>query len=134
MGDDLTNYAFCFGLAYGQAQVHDAQWILVAGFITLGLQILVCGVCYRRLIILGTGDLLAIPDLTTTNATGAWGRFLEIARLATKRDVFVFGIALITAVGFPLVAFCLFAGGTLPTVIGVIMNDMKISQLNKQAG
>ena len=131
VGDDLTNYCFCLGLALGQSRVREASWLYVAGFAIFGLQILVSGVCYRRLVILGTGDLLAIPDLTTTAATGAWGRFVEAARIVTKRDVFVFVIAVLTAVQLPLVAWVLYAGGTIPTAIGVILNDIKISRLNR---
>lgn len=127
IGDDVTNYAFCLGLAVGQAKVHGADWILWLGLITLACQCTATGVLYRRLMQLGTGDLLAIPDLMTTNGgqQGPVGRFI---RTLSKRDVFVFIIATLTVLQLPLVAFLVYSAGTFPTVVGVILNDRKFGQ------
>ena len=125
IGDDVTNYAFCFGLAVGQAKVHNAPWILWLGVVTAVVQWTATGVLYRRLIQLGTGDLLAIPDLTTGSGQGPVGTFI---RGISKRDVFVFIIATLTAVQLPLVAFLVYSAGSFPTVFGVVLNDIRFGK------
>ncbi len=127
IGDDLTNYAFCFGLAFGQARLLDQPMLYWAGGITLAAQCLCSGVLYRRMLILGTGDLLAIPD-TVTGGDGAMAQVVRSLRQLAKRDTFVLGIALI-AVIHPLAAFVTYAAGTFPMVIGVLINDRRLARV-----
>lgn len=123
VGDDLTNYAFCFGLAGGQARVLQEPLLYWAGGLTLAAQCLASGVLYRRLRIMGTGDLLAIPD----TLTGRGGRVARWLRLLSKRDTFIFLIAGLCALQLPLFAFGLFAAGTYPMLIAVLINDRRIA-------
>ena len=85
------------------------------------------------MILWGTGDLLAIPDLvSTTGDDTTWGRIMKVLRIISKRDVFVFIVASITVLQLPLVAFLVYAGGTFPTVFGVIVNDLKVAKLRPE--
>lgn len=125
IGDDLTNYAFCFGLAVGQARVQSMPWLYAAGGVTLLLQLVTSGILYRRMILLGTGDLLAIPDTMTG---GESSTAVKVLRAIVKRDVFVLVIAVLTAVQLPVVAFLAYAGGTIPMFVGVVLNDLRLSR------
>lgn len=129
IGDDLTNYAFCFGLAAGQARVLQEPLLYWAGGVTLTAQCLASAVLYRRLRILGTGDLLAIPD----TLTGHGGRATRWLRLLSKRDTFIFLAALLCALQLPLFAFGLFAVGTYPMLVAVLINDRRIARSSGQS-
>lgn len=134
IGDDITNYAFCLGLALGQARIHGSSWLYVAGFATLAAQILASGIMYRRMLIWGTGDLLAIPDTVSTKEDGSFAsQAIKVLRMIAKRDVFVLIIATLAAAQLPLTAFWVYAGGTFPMLIGVIVNDMRVSKLTPPA-
>ena len=88
------------------------------------------GIRYRRMIIWGTGDLLASPDTVTTVDDGSlWSRTLKVARIISKRDVFVFICAALTALQLPLAAFLAIGGGTYPTFLGVLVNDRRVAKM-----
>ncbi len=130
IGDDLTNYIFTLGLAIGLARVYQQPWFYVAGGITFAVQCAASGIMYRRMIIWGTGDLLAIPDTVTTVDDGSlWSRTLKVARIISKRDVFVFICAALTALQLPLAAFLAIGGGTYPTFLGVLVNDRRVAKM-----
>ncbi len=131
IGDDITNYAFCFGLAVGIARGQATQDYIVYGSAVLLLQVLVSGLLYRRMLKLGTGDLLAIPDVVSSNPSGLVGELVYWLRIIMKRDFFVFVIAIMTAVGAPELAFWSFSGGTVLMAIGVFMNEFKLGQLER---
>ncbi len=139
IGDDITNYTFCFCLALGQAWAGGGDWLVTAGAITLAAQVLVSGILYRRLIMLGTGDLLAIPDLVTksptlppgggaASAADAQSPVLAFIRAISKRDAFVAIIAGLTALQLPVAAFVIYAVGTVGILFGVALNDYLISK------
>jgi phosphatidylglycerophosphate synthase len=129
IGDDLTNYIFCLGLALGQARVSGENWLYIFGGLTFIFQWAASGINYRRMIIMGTGDLLAIPDTVTTRNDTIFGKFMGFMRVLSKRDVFVFIVAVFTAAQLPLVAFFIFAGGTYPTFLAVLVNDIRVSRM-----
>ncbi|HUU03408.1 MAG TPA: CDP-alcohol phosphatidyltransferase family protein [Myxococcota bacterium] len=129
IGDDLTNYLFCLGLALGQARVSGQCWLYVFGGLTFIFQWAASGINYRRMIVMGTGDLLAIPDTVTTSNETFFGKFMGFMRMLSKRDVFVFIVAAFTVAQLPLVAFFVFAGGTYPTFLGVLVNDIRVSRM-----
>jgi phosphatidylglycerophosphate synthase len=144
IGDDITNYTFCFCLALGQAHVTGSDWLVTAGAVTLAAQVLASGILYRRLIMLGTGDLLAIPDLVTksptlppgggaASAAGTQSPLLAFIRAISKRDAFVAIIAGLTAIQLPITAFLVYAGGTFPTLFGIVLNDYLISKRDAAA-
>ena len=129
VGDDITNYAFCFGLAYGQAVVLQRQDLMAFGILTLLVQIVMSIILYRRMLKLGIGDLMAIPDTVTAggNGSGLLARILKPLREAARRDTFILIIATLTALQLPLVGFFLFALGTYPTFIAVLINERRLS-------
>ncbi len=131
IGDDITSYLFCLGLSIGQARMLGLPWLYVAGGVTFVFQLTLSGIMYQRIAKMGTGDLLALPDtLTTGQYKGALGLLLKFFRLITKRDFFVFIIAVITAVGFPLVAFFTMAAGTYIAFIGVVGNELRLRKMD----
>ncbi len=84
IGDDLTNYLFCLGLAIGQARMMDNPWFYVLGGVTFATQLALSGIMYQRIAKMGTGDLLALPDtLTTGQYSGLGGVVLKFFRLIT---------------------------------------------------
>jgi phosphatidylglycerophosphate synthase len=133
IGDDLTNYLFCLGLAVGQARELNMPWLCVAGGVTLFFQCAVTVIMYRRLIQWGTGDLLAIPDtLTLGQVKGIWGKILAVLGVIRKRDVFVLVVAIVTAAQLPLVAFFMISVGTYASFVGILVNDIRISKMQRQ--
>lgn len=131
IGDDLTNYSVCFGLAIGQARVLDEPRLYWLGAGVLVLQLFASGVLYRRMLLMGTGDLLAIPDLVRTERPeGLRGLVSDAISLILKRDTFIFLLAALIIFQQPLVAFYAYAIGTLPMFLGVLLNDYRISRQN----
>ncbi len=128
IGDDFTNYVFCFGLAVGQARIHGWTWLYFAGGAVLLMQLISSGIMYRRMLIMGTGDLLAVPVLVGGGGSGN-NRVFDTLRQLVKRDTFVLIIATLAAVQLPLVAFITMGIGTVPVFVGVIINDIKITRL-----
>ncbi|MBW2279065.1 MAG: CDP-alcohol phosphatidyltransferase family protein [Deltaproteobacteria bacterium] len=135
IGDDLTNYCFCLGLAIGQARVLDVPWWYAVGGAVFALQWATSLIMYQRMFKLGTGDMTALPNLVTQkNPSGFKAQLLRVGRIVTKRDFFVFIIALFTAVQLPLVAFLTAAVGTVPAFLGVLGNELKLRKLIAQTG
>tara|TARA_R110002073_G_scaffold336577_1_gene536016 strand:+ start:106616 stop:107776 length:1161 start_codon:yes stop_codon:yes gene_type:complete len=131
IGDDLTNYSVCFGLALGQAWVRDEPiWIWLGGTV-LALQMITSGVLYRRMLIMGTGDLLAIPDLVRKPSAGQSSAISDAISLILKRDSFIFILSLFVVLQLPLLAFILYGLGTIPMAIGVILNDYRIARKDR---
>ena len=129
IGDDLTNYSVCFGLAIGQARVLDASFLYWLGGAVLAMQVLTSAVLYRRMLILGTGDLLAIPDLVRGDPKeGFLGSLGEIVGVLLKRDSFIFFLSILVIAQQPLYAFYIYGVGTLPMTIGVLVNEYRIGQ------
>ena len=132
IGDDITNYAFCFALAMGQHKVLGHTWILVAAFIVLAMQLIASGLLYKRMIKMGTGDLLAIPEAVAQfDPNTLFGKVASAVRQVMKRDTFVFVLALLTAFQLPLLAFSLFGLGTLVMFFGVLANEKALNKLDK---
>jgi phosphatidylglycerophosphate synthase len=134
VGDDLTNYAFFLGLAIGQARVHDAPWLYVFGGTVFALQWAASGINYQRLIKLGTGDLLQIPNMVTGGApAGAAGRLLKALHVVAKRDTFVLLVAALAAAQLPRVALFGFAAGSVGMFFGVLANELRIRERERSS-
>ncbi|MDD5307240.1 MAG: CDP-alcohol phosphatidyltransferase family protein [Deltaproteobacteria bacterium] len=134
IGDDATNFLFCLGLTIGQARLMHSVPVLALGLATFATQCGISFVFYRRLMRMGTGDLLAYPYLLGEAAgTGPSGRILAAARAAGRRDFYVFVIALVTAFQLPLAGLVMFAAGTFPTAIGVYVNEKRIVRAERLA-
>lgn len=135
IGDDLTNYSVCIGLAIGQARVLNEPILYWLGAGVLVVQLVMSGFLYRRMLLMGTGDLLAIPDLVRTKKPeGAMGTVSEALTMMFKRDSFIFILSLIIVAQQPLVAFAVYGAGTLPMSFGVILNDFRIARQDALKG
>jgi phosphatidylglycerophosphate synthase len=127
VGDDLVNYCFVLGLAIGQARLLGWPWLYAVGGFVFALQWASSLIMYQRLAKLGSGDLTALPNLVTQDRpSGFSGRLLKIGRIVTKRDFFVFAIALLTAAQLPLAAFATAAIGTIPAFVGILTNELRL--------
>ncbi len=127
IGDDLTNWAFTLGLAIGQARMMNLPWLYVAGGYVLVAQLWAAGIMYQRLIKMGTGDLLAIPNAVTSGeARGLIGRIIKVLHVMTKKDTFVFITAIMAAAQIPLVAFGLIGFGSTAMAIGLTINEYRL--------
>jgi phosphatidylglycerophosphate synthase len=127
IGDDLVNYCFFLALAVGQARLGDAPWLYAAGGAAFALQWASSLIMYQRMAKLGTGDMTALPNLVTKHSpTGFSGWLLKLGRILTKRDMFVFLIAVLTAAQLPLIAFFTAAVGSVPAFIGILTNELRL--------
>ena len=116
VGDDITNYGFFAGAAWGLYRMTGSELYLLAGGVTIVAGLLASGLEYRYLAKIGSGDLLKYP-LTTGESSG--GGF-EAIRPLFKRDTFVFltfVAAIFGLVGPMLVVFALGAVGILISVV-----------------
>jgi phosphatidylglycerophosphate synthase len=133
IGDDVTNYLFCLGLAVGGARVHGWPWLYAVGGFFFLLQCYASGIQYQRIRRMGTGDLLAMPNAVTGGpARGAWGRFTRAVHLMTKRDTFVLVTAVIAACQLPLVAFGCIAVGTIVLACGLTLNEIRLRDMERR--
>lgn len=117
VGDDLTNYGFFAGAAWGLYSNSGQIVYLVAGVVTVLSGVTASGLEYRYLYRIGSGDLLKYP-LSQSTSSGE-GVMAYIGPLF-KRDTFVFLTllaALVGQVGPMLIVFCLGAVGILLSVI-----------------
>jgi CDP-L-myo-inositol myo-inositolphosphotransferase len=132
VGDDLTNYSFFLGLAIGQARAQELSWLYAFGGVVFALQWAASGINYQRLIRLGTGDLLAIPNMVTGGTPrGAVGRVIKALHVIAKRDTFVLLVAVLAAVQLPLVALFGYAAGSVGMFVGVLMNELRIREAER---
>lgn len=123
VGDDLTNYGFFAGSAWGLYSYTENTIYLVAGLVTVCCGLLASGLEYRYLYRIGSGDLLKYPlSQSTSSNSGVMGLIGPLF----KRDTFVFLTliaALLGQVGPMLIAFALAAVGI---VIGVISTELRL--------
>ncbi len=125
VGDDLTNYGFFAGSAWGLYSSSGHFVYLVAGVVTVVCGLIASGLEYRYLYRIGSGDLLKYP-LSQSTSSGE-GLMAYIGPLF-KRDTFVF-LTLLAAiagqVGPMLVVFCLGAVGIL---ISVLSTELRLAR------
>ncbi len=134
IGDDLTNYAFYAGLTVGVGKLYGAYWLYLLGAVTFVFQWATSITMYQRIYKMGTGDLLAIPDVFTKdqkNARGARGKIVRFLRIATKKDSFSLVLSIIVAAQFPILAFALMTFGTYPAFYGIYSNEMKLRAMER---
>ncbi len=117
IGDDISNYGFFAGAAWGLFQSTGVLPYLIAGAVIVVAGAITSGLEYRYLWQIGSGDLLKYPlSAQTSNATGLLGALQPLF----KRDTFVF-ITFLAAlgglVGPMLLVFSLGAVGILANVL-----------------
>jgi phosphatidylglycerophosphate synthase len=116
VGDDLTNYGFFAGAAWGLHARTGAALYLAAGALTLAAGLLASALEYRYLVRIGSGDLLKHPASQTAGSGGLLGAIAPLF----KRDTFVLLTllaALADALGPMLVVFALGSVGVLANVV-----------------
>lgn len=126
VGDDLTNYGFFGGAAWGLYHSTGHFAYLLAGAVTISCGVLASGIEYRYLIRIGSGDLLQYPLSAQSSAADA-GLYGKIAPLF-KRDTFVFltwVAALLSWVGPMLFVF---AAGAVGVLIGVLKTEAMMAR------
>ncbi len=133
VGDDLTNYGFFAGAAWGLYRRTGKTLPLWLGAVGVGLG----GVCsaleYRYLLAIGSGDLLKYPlgfgvegdGVEAPADEGLVGRVAGLARPLFKRDFFVFATMLSTLAGprATLGMLGAFAGGAAVTLSAVLRSE-----------
>lgn len=135
LGDDLTNWLFTSGLAVGQARAMDIPLLYVAAGIVFLAQVWSAGIMYQRLIRMGTGDLLALPNLVTgPPPAGAWGKIVKIMHVMSKNDTFTLMTSIMTAAQVPLAAFGLIAFGSFGMAYGLTVNEVRIRRVERETG
>lgn len=127
VGDDLTNYSFFAGAAWGLYTSAGQLAYLIAGIVTVVCGLIASGIEYRYLIKIGSGDLLKYP-LSAGTSSEASGGLLSAIQPLFKRDTFVFLTflaALAGALGPMLVLFSLAAVGI---VVSVLMAEARMAR------
>jgi phosphatidylglycerophosphate synthase len=133
VGDDLTNYGFFGGAAWGLYTTTGQAMYLALGGLTVFCGLLGSGLEYRYLIQIGSGDLLKYP-LGIGTAPGPDATKSSVAKMFDaiaplfKRDTFVFLTflgALAGAVG-PLLA--VFALGAVGVLIAVLKAELRMAR------
>jgi hypothetical protein len=153
IGDDLTNYGFFTGAAWGLYR--SSGW---AGYLVLGLVILASGLIgsgleYRYLIRIGSGDLLKYPigigkPTSSPGASGAGGaagppqagpppskigRLVDAISPLFKRDTFVFLTLIGAALGWLGPFLAVFAAGGVGVLIAVLKAEARMAAERRAA-
>lgn len=133
VGDDLTNYGFFAGAAWGLHRRSGARLPLALGATGVGLGVLCSAIEYRYLLAIGSGDLLKYPlgfgaegDGVEAPAEEGWAaRVAGMARPLFKRDFFVFATMLATFAGprATLGMLGAFTGGAAVTLSAVLRSE-----------
>ncbi len=132
VGDDLTNYAFFGGAAWGLYVSGLGTLPIACGAVGVALGVITSGIEYRYLIRIGSGDLLKYPlgfgnDPEPSRTPGPIARVLGAIRPAFKRDFFVF-LAMLMALAGPwtmMVMLVLFVGGAAATFSAVMASEFR---------
>lgn len=130
IGDDLTNYSFFAGAAWGAYTT--SHW---SGYPCVGIVIVTCGVVtsaieYRYLLSIGSGDLLRYP---ITVSGGRQNRLISAIQPLFKRDTFVlltFVAAVFGALGPMLVGF---AAGAVGILFNVFQAELRMLRERRTA-
>lgn len=127
IGDDITNYVFCLGLALGQAKVLGWDWLYIVGGLVFLVQCYASALMYQRIYKMNTGDLLAIPNMVSAGEPkGRLGAMVRVIHTMTKRDFFVFVTSILAAIQLPLASFGLIAVGSFIMAPSLTLNELRI--------
>lgn len=135
IGDDLTNYGFYGGAAYGLYRTTANPLYLGLGAIVVGCGVLVSTIEYRYLIKIGSGDLLKYPIGVGTTQKAEADRTLFDKYLVpiTKRDTFVLLTVFFTLLGILNVMLFVFAAGALGILVTVIRAELRMAAERRAA-
>jgi phosphatidylglycerophosphate synthase len=129
VGDDVTNYSFFLGAAWGLYR--STGWLpyLIAGLVVVTCGVVASGLEYRYLIRIGSGDLLKYP---LSAGEGQSGLVAAIQPLF-KRDTFVFLTFLAALFSLLGPMLLLFAAGAVGVLFNVLKTEQRMSR-EKRAG
>ncbi len=123
IGDDLTNYGFFAGAAWGLYTQTGSALYLITGGVTLACGVLASGLEYRYLARIGSGDLLKYPlSQSTTSGTGLMAHIGPLF----KRDTFVMLTLLGALAGQLQVMLVVFALGAVGVLFGVLSTELRL--------
>jgi hypothetical protein len=140
VGDDLTNYGFFAGLAWGLHAVSGSWVYLAAGAVVVGCGVITSAIEYRYLIRIGSGDLLKYPLGIGKAPSSGEGRKGPLARLLDaisplfKRDSFVLLTLVGAAVGLAGPFLFLFAAGGVGIFIAVVQAEVRMARERRGTG
>ncbi|HQK17354.1 MAG TPA: CDP-alcohol phosphatidyltransferase family protein [Polyangiaceae bacterium] len=136
IGDDLTNYGFFAGLAWGLHSVSGSWWYLAAGAVVVGCGVITSTIEYRYLIRIGSGDLLKYPH-GIGKAPGADAKeakrkgIVDAISPLFKRDSFVLLTLVGTAVGLAGPFLFVFAAGGIGIFVAVLQAEFRMAKERK---
>jgi 1L-myo-inositol 1-phosphate cytidylyltransferase / CDP-L-myo-inositol myo-inositolphosphotransferase len=137
VGDDLTNYGFFGGAAYGLYTQTGQTLYLALGGLTVFCGLVGSGLEYRYLVKIGSGDLLKYP-LGIGKAPGPQGKpavpksavskALDAVAPLFKRDTFVFLTLLGAVAGAVGPLLAIFAAGAVGVLVAVIRAELRMAR------
>jgi len=134
VGDDLTNYGFFAGAAWGLYTATNWWGYLVAGAVTVGCGAITSAIEYRYLWKIGSGDLLKYPlgvgkaPSTVEAPKGAIARALDAISPLFKRDTFVFLTFLGAIAGLLGPFLVIFAIGGVGIFVAVLKAELRMAR------
>jgi len=138
IGDDLTNYGFFAGSAWGLYTTSGRALYLALGGVMVVCGLIGSGLEYRYLIRIGSGDLLRYP-LGIGKAPGgsteksAVARALDAISPLFKRDTFVFLTLLGALLGWLGPFLAIFAAGAVGVLIAVLRAELRMMRAAEPA-
>ncbi|HEX9295337.1 MAG TPA: CDP-alcohol phosphatidyltransferase family protein [Polyangiaceae bacterium] len=137
IGDDLTNYGFFAGAAWGLYTMSGRALYLVLGAVTVMCGIVGSGLEYRYLIRVGSGDLLKYPlgigkapggQSGPSEPPGGLRRLVDAISPLFKRDTFVLLTLVGAAIGWLGPFLALFAAGAVGVLFAVIGAEVRMAR------
>ncbi len=126
LGDDLTNYAFFGGAAWGLFQTTGHGFYLTAGAIAVVAGLIGSAIEYRYLVSIGSGDLLKYP--LTAGSPSQEKSLFDTIRPLFKRDTFVLITLVAALLGLVGPILCVFAAGALGVLASVIAAEIRMAR------
>jgi phosphatidylglycerophosphate synthase len=131
IGDDVTNYGFFGGAAWGLHAETGAQLYLVAGAVTVVAGVIASGIEYRYLAKIGSGDLNKYP----LSAGGGEPSTFDKIRPLFKRDTFVLLTLLSAVAGLVGPMLFVFAAAAVGVLASVIAAELRMArERRREAG
>ncbi|NLE85564.1 MAG: CDP-alcohol phosphatidyltransferase family protein [Myxococcales bacterium] len=124
VGDDLTNYSFYFGAAWGLFQATGWTPYLAAGLVVVSCGFIASGLEYRYLVRIGSGDLLKYP----LSAGEGQSKLMAAIQPLFKRDTFVFLTFLAALAGWLGPMLIVFAAGAVGVLVNVLKTELRLAR------
>ncbi len=128
VGDDITNYGFFIGAAWGLYSHTGQSLYLIVGWGGIALGMLASGIEYRYLIRIGSGDLLKYP---LSEGAGEEGSFVSAIQPLFKRDTFVFITLIVTILGGLNVMVVVFSVGAVIVLANVLKTEARMARARR---